>query len=92
MKSKRQTIKAKLRPIIESILSEAPQFPFQENDDLLRGFTFDDLITTIQSNEQRIDALAVNKVFNKLVKAALEDARYELKQNMKKIIELSSIN
>lgn len=87
MKSNRQNIKSKLRPIIESILNEAPpQFKFNEMDWLMTGITFDDLITAVQSNEPTIDERTVTKVFNELVKSALEDARYELKQNMKKII------
>lgn len=93
MKSNRQNIKSKLRPIIESILKEAsPQFPFNSHDWLLTGLTLEDLITAVQSNEPTIDERSVTKVFNELVKSTLEDARYELKQNMQKIIKIASSN
>ncbi len=64
---------------------------FHQMDDLLSGFTFGELIETLQSNEAIIDERSVRKVFKELLNFRLEDARYELKKNMHQIIKESQI-
>lgn len=62
---------------------------FQESDWLFRGFTFEDLITALESNEPEINPQTVTKVFNELYKANYQDALYDLKQNMNLIVKKS---
>jgi hypothetical protein len=57
------------------------------NDSIISGITFDDLITTLQCNEQTIDKAAVTRVFNEILKIQMADAREILKQNMDFILE-----
>ena len=76
----------KVKSIIKKQLSESF---FHESDWLFRGFTFEDLITTLESNESEINPQVVTKVFNELYKANYQDALYELKQNMNLIIKKS---
>lgn len=63
---------------------------FHEKDDLLGAITFEDLIITLQSNEKIINETTVKKVFNELLTSNINDAKYELQQNMKKIIKQAS--
>jgi len=60
---------------------------FHEKDNLLRGITFEDLITTLQSNEPEINEKTVMKVFNEMWKELLTEAQHELKKDMKQIIK-----
>lgn len=57
------------------------------NDSILDGITFDDLITTIQSNEQTIDEATVTRVYNEIPQAQLRDAMFILQKNMKFILK-----
>lgn len=59
------------------------------NDDLLRGFTFQELIDAVNSNESEINSETVTKVFNEILKEQIEDAKAELKEHMADIIKLS---
>jgi len=59
------------------------------NDSILDGITFSDLIVTLQSNEPTIDAAAVERVFEEILKLQLEDARALLRDNMEFILEES---
>lgn len=59
------------------------------NDSILDGFTFDDLITAVQSNEKEINPQTVTKVFNEILQSQLQDAKFLLKQNMDYIISES---
>jgi hypothetical protein len=61
-----------------------------EQDWLFKGFTFDDLITALQSNERDINENSVKKVFKELYNESMENALYELKTNMNQIIKLAS--
>jgi hypothetical protein len=63
---------------------------FHEQDWLFKGFTFDDLITALQSNERDINENSVKKVFKELYNESMENALYELKTNMNQIIKLAS--
>ncbi len=62
---------------------------FHESDWLFRGFTFEELINALQSNESEINPQVVTKVFNELYKANYQDALYDLKQNINLIIKKS---
>lgn len=57
------------------------------HDSILDGITFDDLITTIQSNEPVIDEMTVTRVYNEILQAQLRDAVYVLQKNMKFILK-----
>ena len=63
---------------------------FHEGDDLMRGITFEDLITALNSNEQTVDEAAVRRVFSDMYRANLEDAKAELRDSMKKIISMAT--
>jgi len=76
----------KVKNIIKKQLTEAH---FQESDWLFRGFTFEDLITALESNEPEINPQTVTKVFNELYKANYQDVLYDLKQNMNLIVKRS---
>ena len=43
------------------------KFPFHVLDDLLNGFTHDDLITAVLSNESVITEQTIKKVFNEML-------------------------
>ncbi len=62
---------------------------FHESDWLFRGFTFEDLITTLESNEPEINPQVVMKVFKEMHKDNYEDALHDLKQQMNFIIKKS---
>jgi len=62
---------------------------FHEKDDLLRAITFEDVIIALQSNESIIDEASAKKVWKELLKAAVDDAEYEFRNNIKQIINLS---
>lgn len=59
-------------------------FSFQ--DSILDGITIDDIITAVLSNEKVINEVTVKRVFNELVKKAMENARYELERHIQNII------
>ena len=60
---------------------------FHPKDDLLGAITFEELITTIQSNEPEVSPRTAEKVFKELLAARVKDAQYEFKRNVKKIVE-----
>jgi hypothetical protein len=76
----------KVKSIIKKQLTESF---FHESDWLFRGFTFEDLITTLESNESEINPQVVMKVFKELHKDNYEDALHGLKQQMNFIIKKS---
>ena len=55
--------------------------------DSLISLDFDDIITAVKSNEKEYTEEAINRVFNEILKTALEDARYELKDKMNDILK-----
>ena len=83
-------MKSKTLKLIESIVRKNLKegMPVYLKDDLLRGITFEELVETLQSNESVHDERAINRVFNEILKANLEDIRSELRANMKFIIQL----
>lgn len=60
---------------------------FCKNDSILEGIDFNELIITLQSNEQEINKETVERVFNDILKQKLEDARYILENHINDIIE-----
>ena len=58
-------------------------------DQILNAITYEELIDTIQSNESVIDEKTVKRVYKEILKFKLSEAEYELKKNMKKIIEMA---
>lgn len=66
----------------------AQEFPWDASDDLLRGFTYQDLIDTVYSNEEIRDEKAVRKVFDEIRDSQLRDARSMLRHDMKKILKV----
>ena len=60
---------------------------WNEYDNLLRNITYDELITTVLSNEKVIDEDTVRKVFNDLLIMAKNDALEDLKINLKSITQ-----
>ncbi len=60
---------------------------YHRKDDLLTGITFEDLITTVQSNEPNPNSKAVLRVFNEMLSQVVADAEHELKTNMKNILK-----
>lgn len=85
-------MKSKTLKLIESIVRKNLNegMPVHLKDDLLRGITFEELVETLQSNENIHDERAVNRVFNEILKANLKDAISELRANMKFIIQQAS--
>ena len=60
---------------------------FHADDTLMRGITFDDIITAVQSNEKEINEAAVRKVFTEIYRTNFKDAQAELRDSMQKIIK-----
>ena len=61
-------------------------------DDLLDGFTHDDLVTAILSNESEINEQTIKKVFNEILQAQLADAKALLKVNMQEVLKICKEN
>jgi len=64
------------------------KFPFHVLDDLLSGFTHDDLVTAILSNESVITEQAIKKVFNEMLQQQINDAKATLKANMQEVLKI----
>ena len=60
---------------------------FCVKDSLLEGIDFEELIITLQSNEQEINEQTVNRVFEEILEMKLDDARELLKKNINDIIK-----
>jgi len=58
---------------------------FSIKDSILEGIDFEELITTIQSNESEITDRTIIKVYDEILQAKLEDARHILKENIEYI-------
>ena len=65
---------------------------FHVLDDLLGGFTYDDLITAVISNEPVITEQTIKKVFNEILQAQLTDAKAVLKANMQEVLKICKDN
>lgn len=78
-------IKASIYELIKEItMSTKDQITV--HDDILQGITFEDLITTLQSNEPIIDETTVRRVYNEILRKQQEDARHMLITNMEFIL------
>jgi len=64
------------------------KFPFHVLDDLLSGFTHDDLVTAILSNESVITEQTIKKVFNEMLQEQMNNAKATLKANMQKVLKI----
>lgn len=60
---------------------------FHLKDNLLEGFSYEDLVTTIQGNEKDPDKGAVSKVLREMIDAAVADANAMVKREMKNILD-----
>ncbi|WP_281513130.1 hypothetical protein [Bacteroides acidifaciens] len=56
-------------------------------DNLLDGFTFDDLILAVRCNNKVVDAAAVMKEAQRILDQRLEDMHFLIENNMMEIIE-----
>ena len=65
---------------------------FHVLDNLLDGFTHDDLITAVISNEPIINEQTIKKVFNEMLQAQLNDAKALLKANMQEVLKICKDN
>lgn len=59
-------------------------------DNLLDGFTFDDLILAVRCNNKVVDAAAVMKEAQRILDQRLEDMHFLIENNMMEIIEEAS--
>jgi hypothetical protein len=62
------------------------KFPVNTNDDLLQGFSIQELIDTVVSNEEYKSEYAIKLIFRDLIKAKVKEAESALKENMKLIL------
>ena len=62
-------------------------FAFHTKDELLGGITFEELITTVQSNEQDYTADTVRKTYKDLIARATADADHQLENFMEDILK-----
>ena len=65
---------------------------FHVLDDLLSGFTHDDLVTAVLSNEQVITEQIIKKVFNEMLQQQINDAKATLKANMQEVLKICKEN
>jgi len=65
---------------------------FHVMDDLLSGFTHDDLITAVLSNEPAITEQTIKKVFNEMLQQQINDAKATLKANLKEVLKICREN
>ena len=74
--------------VFESDKSKKSEGNFHPKDDLLRGMTFEELITTVESNEKVRDKNSVMKVYREILSANQKDALSELRSNMDAIVKI----
>lgn len=60
---------------------------FHTKDNILDGFTYEDLIDAIKSNEAIIDKQTIEKVFNEILKEQIKNAKEMLKHNIDNILK-----
>ena len=65
---------------------------FHVLDDLLGGFTYDDLVTAVLSNESVITEQTIKKVFNEMLQAQLTDAKAIFKANLQEVLKTCKEN
>ncbi|MFW6024957.1 MAG: hypothetical protein ACOCRX_01310 [Candidatus Woesearchaeota archaeon] len=52
------------------------------NDNILDNITFEEVITTIQSNEKTINEDTIKRVFNEILEQKMQDAKHILEKNI----------
>ncbi len=67
--------------------NEDLKFPVSTLDNILAGFTIQDLIDAVYSNEAWKDEIRVKKVFNEFLEAQQKEAKETLRQNMDLILK-----
>jgi len=65
---------------------------FHVLDDLLSGFTHDDLVTAVLANEPAITEQTIKKVFDELLQQQINDAKAILKVNMQEVLKICKEN
>ena len=65
---------------------------FHVLDSLLDGFTHDDLITAVLSNEPVITEQTIKKVFNEMLQESIINAKAVLKANMQEVLKICKEN
>ena len=77
--------KSEIREMIrEELLRESHWHP---KDNILDDITFEELITTFESNEKTIDEKSITKVFNELMKGKVSEAKFTFKKNIGEILK-----
>ena len=71
------------KKLSEALLSEA----FQSSDSIMDDLTYSELLDTVYSNIEDPDEKAVMREFNNLVKAKVNDAKYEMRKVVKQILK-----
>jgi len=61
-------------------------------DDLLGGFTHDDLVTAVLANEPEITEQTIKKVFNEMLQQQINEAKSLLKTNMQEVLKICKEN
>ena len=61
---------------------------FHVMDDLLSGFTHDDLITAVLANEPEINEQVIKKVFNEMLQQQINEAKATFKDNLKEVLKI----
>ena len=63
------------------------EFSWHSEDNLLHGFSYQDLIDMVYSNEKIVDEESVTRCFNDILDSNTNEARHSLKSHMEKIVE-----
>ena len=63
-----------------------------QKDDLMSGFTFEDIIITLQCNEPIINEAAVKRIASEMLQGRLEDYEAMLNQNIAEILKQAGGN
>ena len=79
--------KSEIREMIREEVKKLSEAHWNPKDNILNDITFEELITTIESNEKTIDEKNITKVFNDLMKIKVSDAKYVFKKNISEIIK-----
>ena len=58
------------------------------SDNILDGFTFDDIILAVRCNCRKVDRAAVLKTAREFLEMRMEDYNYLLRNNMDEIVQI----
>jgi len=79
--------KSKIREMIKEEIEKLNEAHWHPKDNILDNITFEELITTVESNEKIIDEKSITKVFDDLMKAKISEAKFSFKQNKNTILK-----